>query len=46
MELKAEDEERAEAKRREEEPKRAYDEKLERMFDRAQAMQAQGIRSL
>jgi hypothetical protein len=38
MELKAADEERAEAKRREEEAQRAYDEELQRMLDKAQAM--------
>jgi hypothetical protein len=41
MERKAADEERAERKRREEEAQRAYEEELQRMLDKAQAMRAQ-----
>lgn len=48
MELKAEDERRAEAKRRDAEAQRAYDEELQRMLDKAAAMSAPNprIRSL
>ena len=46
MELKAADEERAEAKRREAEAQRAYDEELQRMLDKAAAMSAPRVRRL
>lgn len=41
MELKAADDERDEAKRREDEARRAYDEELQRMLDKAAAMRAE-----
>jgi hypothetical protein len=44
MELKAVDEERAEAKRREEEAQRAYDEELQRMLDKARAPRVPRVR--
>jgi hypothetical protein len=46
MELKAADEDRAEAKRREEEAQRVYDEELQRMLDKAAAPPEPRIRSL
>jgi hypothetical protein len=46
MEWKALDEERAEAKRREEEARQAYDEELKRMLDKAAAMRGPRIRRL
>lgn len=46
MELKAADEDRADAKRREEEAQRAYDEELQRMLDKAAAQPEPRIRSL
>ena len=46
MELKAADEERAEAKRRDEEAQRAYDEELQRMLDKAKARPEPRIRRL
>ena len=46
MELKAADEERAEAKRREEDAQRAYDEELQRLLDKADAMRAPRVRRL
>jgi hypothetical protein len=44
MELKAVDQERAEAKRREEEAQRAYDEELQRMLDKARAPRVPRVR--
>ena len=46
MELKALDEERAEARQREEEAQRAYNEELQRMLDKAAMRAAPRIRSL
>ena len=46
MELKAMDAERAEAKRRQAEAQRAYDEELQRMVDKAKTMRAPRIRRL
>lgn len=46
MELKAADEERAEAKRREQEAQRAYDEELQRMLDKAAAAPEPRLRRL
>ncbi len=47
MELKAADEEKAEAKRRQEEAQRAYDEELQRMLDKAAAIRSEpGVRRL
>jgi hypothetical protein len=46
MELKADDEDRAEAKRREEEAQRAYDEELQRMIEKAKTMPPPRIRRL
>jgi hypothetical protein len=44
MELRAMDAERAEAKRRQAEAQRAYDEELQRMVDKAKTMRAPRIR--
>ena len=46
MELKAADEERADAKRREAEAQRAYHEELQAMLDKARAMHAPRVRRL
>jgi hypothetical protein len=46
MELRAADEERAEAKRREAEAQRAYDEELQRMLDKANTMNEPRVRTL
>ena len=46
MELKAADEARAEEKRRQEEAQRAYDEELQRMLDKAKAMNRPRVRFL
>lgn len=46
MELKALDEERAEAKRRAEEAQRAYDEELQRMLDKARDVSGPRVRRL